>query len=262
MGSSFSRGSGGIRMKKLAVIIGGAGFIGQSVAKRFGEDGYAVSLFDRDEQALKSATASLQALGIECHPRVVDALNEEQMKQEADSLYRVIGPAATLVTANGFSPKRNGKRPSTLEVKGEEWRLVMDINLNAVFYSIASFLPQMKDVKSGRIVTISSTAGLVGSQTAGVHYCTAKSAIIGLTKSLAIEFASDGILINSVAPGKIENPNWGDVKSEMERYASTVPLGRLAKADEISEMIQFLASERNTYITGKVITLDGGRTPV
>ncbi|TKI60062.1 SDR family oxidoreductase [Lysinibacillus mangiferihumi] len=249
-------------MKKTVVILGGAGFIGRSIAKCFGKDGYSISLLDKDEEALNSATTFLRDLGIECYPKKVDALNEKQLKQEANNLFEEFGSIAVLVSAIGYSPKLNGKRPNTLDIQGEEWRLVMDINLNAVYYGISAFLPKMLASKGGRIVIISSVAGLAGSLTAGIHYCAAKSALVGLTKSLATEFASEGILVNSVAPGKIENSDWGDDSYEIEKYTSTVPLGRLAKVEEVSEVIKFLGSEKNTYITGKVVTIDGGRTPI
>jgi NAD(P)-dependent dehydrogenase (short-subunit alcohol dehydrogenase family) len=111
----------------------------------------------------------------------------------------------------------------------------------------------------GRIVAISSTAGVTGSATAGVHYCAAKAGVLGLVRALAAELAPQGILVNAVAPGKVHNPQWEDTPEAREAYARSVPLGRLATAEEISEVIAFLASERNTYTTGATLVVDGGR---
>lgn len=249
-------------MKGLAVITGGAGNLGSAIARRLGEEGYVVSLLDRNESALFVTTEKLTKCGIVCIPRTVDVLNRTELKNVAEELLELVGPPKVVITATGYSPKHKGIRPDTLDICDEEWRATIDINLTSVFNTIVAFLPEMQKAQWGRIVTIASTAGLVGSPTAGVHYCAAKAGVVGLTKALAVEYAPYGILVNSVAPGKIENPNWEDSEIARESYLLSVPLKRLATSAEVSEVVAFLASDRNTYITGKVITVDGGRTPI
>jgi NAD(P)-dependent dehydrogenase (short-subunit alcohol dehydrogenase family) len=249
-------------MKELVVVTGGAGYLGRSIAKRLGQGDRIVALLDIDDQALSSAVEELNGHGVKTSAIQVNVLDAEKIRQVANKLQMEFGPARVIVTAVGYSPKVNGMKPETLKITEDEWKTVLDVNLTSVFFTLSAFLPGMIKARTGRIVTIASTAALVGSPTAGAHYCAAKAGLIGLTKSIAVEYAPYGILINAVAPGKVENPNWGDAERERERYISSVPIGRLATADEISEVIAFLASERNTYITGKVITIDGGRIPL
>lgn len=243
-------------MTGLAVITGGAGHLGRSAARRLGSEGLAVVLWDRDAAALARAAEELAAVGVRCGTACVDLTDPAAVHAAAAELAR---PATVLVAAAGWSPKRAGARPATLDIPPAEWRAVLDVNLTAVFHAITALLPQMIAAGFGRIVTIASTAGITGSATAGVHYCAAKAGVLGLTRALAAELAPQGILVNAVAPGKVHNPQWEDTPEAREAYARAIPLGRLARADEVSEAIAFLVSERNTYTTGTTLVMDGGR---
>ena len=117
----------------------------------------------------------------------------------------------------------------------------------------------MKRAGGGRIVLVSSTAGLLASPTAALSYSVAKAAIAALPRLLASELAFSGVLINAVAPGKFFNPDWPDEPEKVKRYERSVPLGRLASADEVAALIGFLSSDANTYLTGQTIVQDGGR---
>lgn len=246
-------------MKGVAVISGGAGQLGRAIANRLGTDGFTVALLDRDESALASVAEVLSSASIRCISKRVDVTNSLAVKRVADQLHQDAGPAMILVTAAGWSPKRGGVRPATLDISHEEWNVVLDINLTAVFNCITAFLPQMISAGSGRIVTIASTAGITGSATAGVHYCASKAGVLGLTRALATELAPLGIIINAIAPGKMVNPQWEDTEAAREAYIRSIPLGRLATTAEVSEAVAFLASGRNTYMTGITLVVDGGR---
>jgi len=244
----------------LAVITGGAGHLGRAVARRLGADGMAVALWDRDAAALERAAGELSAAGLRCRTACVDLTDAAAVAAAASALSGAgEGPVRVLVAAAGWSPKRAGARPATVDISAEEWRAVLEVNLTAVFHAVAGLIPGMAAAGGGRIVAISSTAGVTGSATAGVHYCAAKAGVLGLVRALAAELAPQGILVNAVAPGKVHNPQWEDTPEAREAYARAVPLGRLATAEEIGEVIAFLASERNTYTTGATLVVDGGR---
>jgi 3-oxoacyl-[acyl-carrier protein] reductase len=117
----------------------------------------------------------------------------------------------------------------------------------------------MKRAGAGRIVLVSSAAGLSASPTAALSYSVTKAAIAALPRLLAAELGAFQVLVNAVAPGKFENPQWPDDPSAVERYAATVPLGRIGSTEEVAALIGFLSSDANTYVTGQTILQDGGR---
>jgi 3-oxoacyl-[acyl-carrier protein] reductase len=140
-----------------------------------------------------------------------------------------------------------------------DWQDVIEANLTSVVFTIQGFLPFMKRAGGGRIVLVSSTAGLSASPTAALSYSVAKAGIAALPRLLALDLAASQVLINAVAPGKFFNPDWPDEPEKVRRYETSVPLGRLASADEVAALIGFLSSSANTYLTGQTILQDGGR---
>jgi 3-oxoacyl-[acyl-carrier protein] reductase len=136
---------------------------------------------------------------------------------------------------------------------------VVDVNLTSVVFAIEVFLPFMRRAGGGRIVLVSSTAGLYASPTAALSYAVTKAAVAALPRILAPELAASRVLINAVAPGKFVNPGWPDDPDKVKRYERSVPLGRLASVDEVAALIGFLSSSANTYVTGQTIVQDGGR---
>jgi 3-oxoacyl-[acyl-carrier protein] reductase len=158
------------------------------------------------------------------------------------------------------SGKESGSNSARLgEMNHGQWQSVLDVNLTSVVFTIQGLLPFMKRAGGGRIVLVSSTAGLSASPTAALSYSVAKAAIAALPGLLALELASSQVLINAVAPGKFFNPDWPDEPEKVKRYERSVPLGRLASADEVAALIGFLSSSANTYVTGQTILQDGGR---
>ncbi|MCM3185912.1 SDR family NAD(P)-dependent oxidoreductase [Priestia megaterium] len=243
---------------KNIVITGGSGYLGQCVARELGQNNNRVSLIDINKDSLDSTIKKLAQEGINCYSYQADVLDDSTLKEISTNLVKKIGEIDVLITLVGYSPKRNGFRPNTVDISLKEWKEVIDVNLTSLFNTFSAFFPKMRE--GGKIITVSSTAGMNGSETAGAHYCAAKAGVIGFTKSVVKECAQKGILINSIAPGKIENPNWEDNKENINNYIKSIPLRRLGTADELSKLITFLVSDSNTYLTGKVITVDGGRT--
>jgi NAD(P)-dependent dehydrogenase (short-subunit alcohol dehydrogenase family) len=139
------------------------------------------------------------------------------------------------------------------------WRHVVDVNLTSVVFAIEFFLRFMRRAGGGRIVLVSSTAGLSASPTAALSYAVTKAAVAALPRLLAPELAASQVLINAVAPGKFVNPDWPDDPDKVKLYERSVPLGRLGSVDEVAALIGFLSSSANTYVTGQTIVQDGGR---
>jgi 3-oxoacyl-[acyl-carrier protein] reductase len=166
-----------------------------------------------------------------------------------------------LVNCAGISPKREGRPPEVEDISSEEWDTVLRVNLTGAFEAIRAVVPAMRAARYGRIVNISSMAARLASPTAGLHYTTSKAAMIGMTRSLGLSLGPHGILVVAVAPGKLRNPDWAEDEELVGRYTAGIPLGRLAEAGEVAELVAFLCSERNTYVTGTTIEVDGGRTP-
>ncbi len=148
-------------------------------------------------------------------------------------------------------------------VSPEAWATTLQVNLNAPFRLVQAFAPQMRERRWGRVVSISSIFGVVA-RAQRAAYSTAKAALAGLTRTAAIELGPHNVLVNCVAPGYVETAltRQNNSPAELERIASTIPLGRLAQPEEIAKFVAFLCSEENSYITGQVLVADGGFTCV
>ena len=141
----------------------------------------------------------------------------------------------------------------------EEWDETLQVNLRGVFYILRAALPQMKQRRAGRLIIVSSTAGQRG-EAFHSHYAASKSGLFGLTKSLAVEAAPDGVLVNCVAPGWVDTDMAAPALkgAGMEAVLATIPLGRLGTPEEIAGAILFLASPFASYVTGEVLNVNGG----
>ena len=169
----------------------------------------------------------------------------------------------SLLLVHALSGKDSEAESARLgDLDRNRWQDVLDVNLTSVVFAIEVFLPFMRRAGGGRIVLVSSTAGLSASPTAALSYAVTKATIAALPRLLAPELASSKVLINAVAPGKFVNPDWPDDPKKVKRYERSVPLGRLASADEVAALIGFLSSSANTYVTGQTIVQDGGRLSV
>jgi 3-oxoacyl-[acyl-carrier protein] reductase len=146
-------------------------------------------------------------------------------------------------------------------VSPEAWASTLQVNLNAPFRLLQAFAPQMKERRWGRVVSISSIFGVVA-RAQRAAYSTTKSALAGLTRTAAIELGPNNVLVNCVAPGYVETEltRQNNSVEELERIATMIPLGRLARPEEIAKFVAFLCSDDNSYITGQVLVADGGFT--
>jgi NAD(P)-dependent dehydrogenase (short-subunit alcohol dehydrogenase family) len=246
---------------KTIIITGGGGHLGQCVARWWAKPGTHLILIDRDAQRLETARANLATRGAELTLLATNLAVPDDLQAAAASLPSSLWQSPpSLVLAHALSGKGPGAKSARLgDLDHDHWQDVLDVNLTSAVFTIQAFLPFMKRAGGGRIVLVSSTAGLLASPTAALSYSVTKAAIAALPRLLALELALSKVLINAVAPGKFFNPDWPDDPEKVKRYEKSVPLGRLASGDEIAALIGFLSSGANTYVTGQTILQDGGR---
>jgi NAD(P)-dependent dehydrogenase (short-subunit alcohol dehydrogenase family) len=246
---------------KTIIITGGGGHLGQCVARWWAKPGNHLVLIDRDAERLETARANLASRGAELTVIATDLAVPDDLRAAVASLPSSIWQSPpSLVLAHALSGKGSGAKSGRLgDLDRDHWQGVLDVNLTSAVFTIQAFLPFMEGAGGGRIVLVSSTAGLSASPTAALSYSVTKAAIATLPRLLALELALSKVLINSVAPGKFFNPDWPDDPEKVKRYEKSVPLGRLASGDEIAALIGFLSSGANTYVTGQTILQDGGR---
>jgi 2-dehydro-3-deoxy-L-rhamnonate dehydrogenase (NAD+) len=238
---------------RVAVITGGASGVGLEVGTRIAAEGGKVSLWDRDAAALEKAAASI---GTDVHTMPVDVTDAAKMMSAAEAVYSRFGRIDVLVASAGIT----GPTAKLWEYPVEEWRRVIDIDLNGIFNSCRAVVPQMLKNDYGRIVNISSVAGKEGNPNASA-YSTAKAGVIGLTKSLGKELASSGIRANCVTPATFKSPILDQLpQSQIDYMKSRIPMGRLGEACEVAALICWLASEECSFSTAATFDISGGRT--
>ena len=248
---------------KTVIITGGGGHLGRHVARWWAKPGINLVLLDRNEDGLEKCRAELAPLGAEILAVASDVTVPKAIDAVAASLPgNLWASPPSLILTHGVAGKSADAKAARLgELNHGPWQQILDANLTSTVFAIQSFLPYMKRAGGGRIVLVSSTAGVSASPTAALSYSVAKAGIAALPRLLAPELARSDVLINAVAPGKFLNPGWPDDPQKVKRYEQSVPLGRLASAEEIAALIGFLSSAANTYLTGQTILQDGGRLP-
>jgi 3-oxoacyl-[acyl-carrier protein] reductase len=238
---------------RVAVITGGASGVGLEIATRIVAEGGKVSLWDRDAETLAKAAASI---GNDSHTVEVDVTDSAKLARAAETVYARFGRIDILVASAGIT----GPTVKLWEFPVEEWRRVIDIDLNGVFNSCRAVVPFMLKNDYGRIVNISSVAGKEGNPNASA-YSTAKAGVIGLTKSLGKELAATGIRANCVTPAAFTSPILAQMpQSHIDYMKSKIPIGRLGEASEVAALVCWLASEECSFSTGATFDISGGRS--
>lgn len=230
---------------KTAVVTGGGSGIGRAIAQRLGADGYNVATLD--------LTASGDDLSF-----TADVTDRAQVDAALDQIREKLGPVAVLVNSAGL----DGFKQFT-DITFEEWQRVIDVNLHGVFHTVQAVLPDMIDAGWGRIVNISSSSTHSGVPYMS-HYVSAKSAVNGLTKSLALEYGQFGITVNAVPPGFIDTPMLRGAESrgllgDINDTIAATPVRRMGTPEDIAAACSFLISEEAGYITGQILGVNGGR---
>jgi 2-dehydro-3-deoxy-L-rhamnonate dehydrogenase (NAD+) len=235
-----------------AIVTGGAQGIGRSIVERLVASGADVEIWDLDA-GLAEETA--KAIGGKVSARGVDVTDAQAVAEAAQSCARDLGPTSILVTSAGIA----GQNAKTWEYPVEEWARVMRINVDGTFNCCRAVIPGMIESGYGRIVTIASVAGKEGNPNASA-YSASKAAVIALTKSLGKELAAFDIAVNTVTPAAARTRIFDQMSEEHIAFMlSKIPRGRFLETAEAASMIAWLCSEENSFTTGAVFDLSGGR---
>lgn len=235
-----------------AIVTGAARGIGAAIASRLAGEGARVVIADIDQDAAREAADQIGAGAVAHRLDVTDPASWEETVVAAQ---RLNGSLAILVNNAGIA----GRSAPIWDLSVEEWQDLIAIDLTGVFLGCRAVLPAMREAGYGRVVNIASIAGKEGNPNA-VPYSAAKSGVIGLTKAVAKEVATSGILVNAVAPAVIETPILSQVSEEHIRYmTSRIPMGRVGQPEEVAALVAFLCSRELSFSTGAVYDISGGR---
>ena len=238
-------------MDKVVLVTGGSRGIGAAAVEAFVQAGCRVALNYR------ASTAAAKALAARWPGQVLlvqaDVADPAQVEEMFHTVEAVFGPVEVLVCNAGIAQQK-----LFTDITPEEWQHMLDVNLSGAFHLCQLALPGMIRRKAGRILTVSSMWGQTGGS-CEVHYSAAKAGLIGLTKALAKEEGPSGITVNCVAPGVIDTDMMAAFTAEDKAaLAEETPVGRLGSADEVAQLLVFLAGESAGYITGQVFGVNGG----
>ncbi|MEM9838555.1 MAG: acetoacetyl-CoA reductase [Pseudomonadota bacterium] len=237
-------------MSKVAIVTGGTRGIGKSISKRLKDDGYTVAaIYGGNAEAAKACEEELGIASYQCDVSDPEACEKVIAQIEADH-----GGVAVLVNNAGIT--RDG---AFHKMSVDQWRAVISTNLDSVFNMTRPVINGMRDRGFGRIINISSINGQKG-QFGQTNYSAAKAGLLGFTRALAMETARKGITVNALAPGYIATDMTSGMKQEvLDSIVSGIPIGRMGTPEEMAHMVAFLAAEESAFITGAVLTANGGQ---
>jgi 3-oxoacyl-[acyl-carrier protein] reductase len=248
------------RLKNRVALITGAGSqtgIGFAAARILGKAGSGVAITSTTDRIYQRAN-ELKGDGLEVKAYIADLMDRDQVKKLVDSVISDFSRIDILINNAGMV--QVGKEESFFNMADllpAEWDEAIDRNLNTCFNITHTLLPHMIKNNYGRIVNVSSVTGPLVSNPGETAYSAAKAAMVGMSRSLAIEVAKYNITVNNVAPGWIGT---GSSTKEEKAAAENTPMGRAGSPQEVADLIAFLASDESTYITGQMIVIDGGNT--
>ena len=242
-------------MDKCALITGATRGIGKQIAITLAKQGYNIALnYRKENEELENTKKEIEKIGVQILAVKGDVANFEDCENFVKQVIERFGQIDVLVNNAGIT-----KDMLLMRMKKEDFEQVIDTNLVGTFNVTKNVVPYMMKARSGRIINISSVVGISGN--AGqTNYSASKAGIIGFTKSLAKEIASRNILVNAVAPGFIETNMTDVLKDDVKQeIAKNIPLKRMGTAQDVANVVKFLASDDSSYITGQVINVDGGK---
>jgi len=239
------------------LITGAASGIGRATAERLGEEGAIVGILDLDGKGAEATVETLRSIGARAHAYAVDIVDREAVETAVASFESEAGPIDALVNNAGWDVAGD-----FVDSDAELWRKVIDINLYGPLNLTKAVLPGMIERGSGRIVSLASDAGRVGSSGEAV-YAACKGGIIAFSKSVAREVARHGITLNVVSPGPSDTPlfaNFDPTGKLANALARAIPMRRLGRPEDYPGLVAFLLSDDAAFITGQTISVSGGLT--
>ncbi len=239
--------------ENVALVTGGAQGIGKAIVDLLADCGASVVVSDINRETAEKTVAELTAQGKKAMAAQANVARGEEVKAMVDSVISQWGKVDILVNNAGIT-----RDTLLLRMKDEDWDAVLSVNLKGTYNCMKAVLSSMSKQRRGRIVNISSIVGVIGN--AGqANYAASKAAVIGLTKTVAREYASRGITVNAVAPGFIDTAMTAVLPAEVkENLMKQIPLARLGSASDVANAVVFLASDRASYMTGQVLHVNGG----
>jgi len=239
--------------KRVAVVTGGAQGFGFAITERFIQAGAKVIIWDIEEKSAKEAVEKIKSENVSY--QIVDVTNFEIVNKNLNVVAENFGKVDIFINNAGIA----GMNTTVAEYPLDEWKKVMNLNLNSVFYCCKAVVPFMIKNNYGRIVNIASIAGKEGNPNASA-YSTSKAGVIGLTKSLGKELAQKNIAVNCVTPAAAKTRIFDQMTEEHINYMlSKIPRNKFAKVEELASLVTWLASEENSFSTAAVFDLSGGR---
>lgn len=239
--------------EKNAIVTGGAQGIGQAIATGLAKDGANIVVADLDAGRCQETVDLIQQCQRKAMAYSVNVGDWEQVKGMIDAVLKEWGRVDILVNNAGIT------RDSLLmRMKEDDWDAVLQVNLTGTFFCAKAVLPSMSKQRSGRIVNIASIVGAMGN-IGQANYAASKAGVIGLTKTVAREYASRNITVNAVAPGFIDTAMTRQLSPDIkEALLNQIPLKRLGQSSDVADAVSFLCSEKAAYVTGQVLHVNGG----
>lgn len=239
---------------KVAIVTGGAQGIGKAISMRLAGEGANIAVCDINEQAAAQTAAEISSSkGVKAIGCKVNVVQSKDAEECVNKILDNFGRVDILINNAGLT--RDGL---LVRMKEEDWDLVLSVNLKGTFNFTKAVARPMMKARSGKIVSIASIIGLIGNIGQG-NYAASKARIIGFTKSVARELAPRNVNVNAVAPGFIDTQMTKVIPEDIQKkMLENIPLGRMGTPDEVADTVLFLASDLSRYITGQVITIDGG----
>jgi len=236
-----------------ALITGAAQGIGKQIALGMAKEGANVAVADVDIEKAETTAQEIKALGVKCLAIKLDVSKQNEVKSAFESFIKEFGRLDILVNNAGIT-----KDALILRMKDEDWDAVMDVNLKGTFLCCREAVKLMVKQQNGKIINISSVVAFTGNP-GQVNYSASKAGIVGLTKTIAKEYASRGIRINAVAPGFIQTAMTEVIPEKIkEEMKESIPLGCFGTPEDVANAVVFLASKKADYITGQVLHINGG----